>query len=94
MPIACWRLEDLRFEFGSSFIKPEAAMEFTQLAELVKEQPKSSLSIFGHADPIGLDENNKKLSGRRAAAVYAMLTRKTEIFEDIYSQTGKYTAPA
>jgi len=93
MPIACWRLEDLRFEFGSSFIKPEAAMEFTQLAELVKERPEAPLSIFGHADPIGLDENNKKLSGRRAAAVYAMLTRKTEIFEDIYSQTGKYTAP-
>ena len=93
MPIACWRLEDLRFDFGSSFIKPEAAEEFAQLAELVKERPEAPLSIFGHADPIGLDENNKKLSGRRAAAVYAMLTRQTEIFEDIYSQIGKYTAP-
>ena len=35
MPIACWRLEDLRFEFGTSFIKSEAASEFTHLAELV-----------------------------------------------------------
>jgi hypothetical protein len=91
--IACWRLEDLRFEFGSSFIKPEAAVEFAQLAELVKGHPDAPLSIFGHADPVGLDENNKTLSGRRAASVYGILTRRTEIWEDIYSQGGKYTAP-
>lgn len=91
--IACWKLEDLRFEFGSSFIRSEAAAEFAELAVLVQEHPDAPLSIFGHADPVGLDENNKALSGRRAASVYGMLTRRTEIWEDIYSQEGRYAAP-
>ena len=93
MAIACWKMEDLRFEFGSSFIKPGAAEEFAELAALVKEHPEAPLSIFGHADPVGMDEPNKVLSGRRAASVYGMLTRRTEIWEDIYNQGGEYAAP-
>ncbi len=92
IPIGCWRLEDLRFEFGSSFIAPDAALEFAHLAELAAEHKGARLSVFGHADPTGFDENNKKLGGRRAASVYAALIRRPEIWEDIYSQEGKYTA--
>ena len=28
VPLACWRLEDVRFEFDSSLIKPEAKAEW------------------------------------------------------------------
>jgi hypothetical protein len=85
-PIACWRMDDLRFDFDSSFVKPEAQLEFSALAVLWNGAGKPPLSIFGHADPVGDDEYNKKLSGRRATAIYAVLTRKTELWEQLYSQ--------
>ncbi|MBI1926570.1 peptidoglycan-binding protein [Candidatus Poribacteria bacterium] len=93
LPIACWRVDDIRFEFDSSFVKPDISAEMTLLAKLVREHPGAPASVFGHADPVGNDDYNKKLSGRRAAAIYGMLTRNTEIWEDIYSQSGEFTSP-
>jgi hypothetical protein len=85
LPIACWRLEDLRFDFDSSFVRPEAAEEMAALAGLRKEHPGAGASIFGHADPVGDDDYNKKLSGRRAIAIYALLTRDVARWEKLYS---------
>jgi hypothetical protein len=42
VPVACWRVEDLRFEFDSSFITPAIKTELEHLAKLVKEHPPSS----------------------------------------------------
>jgi hypothetical protein len=95
IPVACWRVEDLRFEFDSSFVTPEIKTELAELAKLVKDHPPSSksngkpgcpLSVFGHADPVGNDDYNKQLSGRRATAIYAMLTRDTNLWEKLFSQ--------
>src|SRR2546430_17519794 len=77
LPVACWRLEDLRFAFDSSLIKPDAEAELTSLAALWHEAGEPPLSIFGRADPGGGRKNNKKLSGRRAQAGYCLLTRDT-----------------
>jgi hypothetical protein len=94
IPIACWRLDDIRFDFDSSVIKPDVENELKILAELVRQHPPSSktslkpgcpLSIFGHADPTGRDDYNKQLSGRRAKAIYALLTRRTDLWEQLYS---------
>lgn len=92
-PVACLRVDDIRFEFDSSFIGPKVADELKLLAQLRKDSPGILASVFGHADPVGDDLYNKQLSGRRSAAVYALLIRKIEIWEDIYSQTGKFTNP-
>ncbi len=95
LPVACWRVDDLRFEFDSSFIGAGIAAELMHLRQLIQDHPPSSksdplpgcpLSIFGHADPTGSDDYNKQLSGRRAAAIYALLTRNTGIWEKLYSQ--------
>lgn len=83
--VACWRLEDIRFEFASSFIRPEATDEFAQLASLRAANPGAPISIFGHADPVGGDELNKRLSGRRATAVYALLLRDVAAWETLYN---------
>ena len=96
-PIACWGIGDARFNFASSFVRPKIAEDAASLADLIQTLTerlgsRPLASVFGHADPIGNDEFNKALSGRRAAAIYALLTRRTEIWEDIYSQKGKYTA--
>jgi len=109
IPLACWKIEDLRFEFGSSVILPEAKEDLPLLAELIDAhskpargagQPRSpaavtpQATVFGHADPVGDDDFNKRLSGRRAAAVYGMLTRRDEVWEDLFSNTRKFALPA
>src|SRR6266446_7275912 len=75
IPFACWRADDLRFEFDSSIVRPEIADEMKHLFWLVSQHPGCPLAVFGHADPVGNDDYNKTLSGRRAMVIYAMLTR-------------------
>ncbi len=66
VPIACWKLEDIRFAFDSSFVTPEAATELQALRDLRNQfsqkgppsSPQTStqyppITIFGHADPVG-----------------------------------------
>ena len=98
VPVACFRVDNIRFKFDSSFIQPGIEAELKHLAELLKKHPPTSiaktatppesvgcpLSIFGHADPVGDDEYNKQLSGRRAAAVYGLLTRDVELWDELF----------
>jgi hypothetical protein len=85
--VACWRMDDIRFAFASSFIQPNAAEEFALLATLMSAHPNAPLSLFGHADPVGTDEYNKRLSGRRVTAVYATLTRDPAKWETIFNNS-------
>jgi hypothetical protein len=84
LPIACWRLEDLRFDFDSSFVRPEAALEMAAFATLRLAHAGAPASLFGHADPVGSDDYNKTLSGRRALAVYGLLIRDVAGWEKLY----------
>jgi len=84
-PIACWRMNDARFEFDSSFILPEAARELAVLARMVTLQPDAPLSIFGHADPVGKDEYNLVLGARRAKVLHGLMLRDPEIWESLFS---------
>jgi len=94
-PLACWRIEDIRFAFDASFPLPPISEEMSELKKLIDkhtlkdprtEAPcKPSLSIFGHADPTGNDDYNKRLSGRRATAIYGVLTRDTELWEELFA---------
>ncbi len=100
IPIACFRIDDVRFKFDSSFILPSIAPELKALARLLaKDANKGApLSIFGHADPTfegnfergsstaqSGDDYNKVLSGRRAIAVYALLIRDPSFWNTLYS---------
>src|SRR5215470_18082844 len=67
VPIACFRVDDIRFAFGSSFVmsdptdeKNDIRAELKLLVNLLKDHPQSPLSIFGHADPVGNDDPNKQ----------------------------------
>lgn len=82
IPIACWRVDDIRFAFDSSFVNADPAetdnpndirAELAHLARLVQDHRGSPLSVFGHADPVGSDDYNKLLSGRRAKVIYGLL---------------------
>jgi OmpA family len=86
--VACWRMDDVRFDFDSSFVRPEAKKELGMLRNVVDEHPDHPLSVFGHADPTGDDAYNKTLSGRRARAVCALLVRDAGAWEDLYSHAA------
>ena len=91
--IGCLRLTNRGFAFDSSIVAPESKTRFTKFANLMlglKERDEAAAkrfppcAVFGHADPTGKDDYNKTLSGRRALAVYAVLTRKVEIWDDLF----------
>jgi hypothetical protein len=86
-PTACVRLDNGRFSFDSSF--PHATMS-GDLARLQGLRPFGAdgekIAIFGHADPTGTDEYNKTLSGRRAKAIYGLLIRSPELWDQLHQQ--------
>ena len=86
LPLACWRCDDIRFDFDSSFVRPEIANELRMLADLREKHSGATISIFGHADPVGDDLYNKQLSGRRATVIYGLLTRDADLWENLYQQ--------
>ena len=86
IPWACWKVEDICFDFDRAFVRPDAKVGFAELAKLCQKHPDSPLTIFGHADPVGQDQYNKELSERRAKAVYAVLTRDVGLWEQIYQK--------
>ncbi len=81
--LACFKLEDTCFEFDSSFIMPEAATEIKNLSRLKQKHGNALLSVFGHADPTGNEDYNKKLSGQRALAMYSLLIRDVSSWETL-----------
>ena len=95
VPKGCFKVEDLLFDFGSSFVRPEIAVHLPKLAQLRADNKVQDpatgadifppLSVFGHADPVGNDDFNKQLSGRRATAIYAMLVRDVDLWEQLFS---------
>jgi hypothetical protein len=86
--IACWRMDDTGFEFGSTFVRSDTCDDFAALANLYRQYPGAPMSVFGHADPVGDDSFNKQISGRRAQSIYAILVRDTAIWESLYTAAG------
>ena len=89
IPVACWRVDDIRFAFDSAFVDADYSTdpadtpddiraELQHLVALLQDHPDCPLSVFGHADPVGTDDYNKLLSGRRAMAIYALLIFNTD----------------
>lgn len=83
-PVACWRLSHALFEFDSSVVLPGVRDSSPRFAASVAAHPQALASVFGHADPTGTDEINKVLSGRRAKAVFGMLVRDPDVWEQLF----------
>jgi outer membrane protein OmpA-like peptidoglycan-associated protein len=75
LPGDCWTARDVHFRFGSSFPVPALQRELARLAQMLRAQTGCRVSIFGHTDSTGAESYNKELSGRRAHAIQALLTR-------------------
>jgi hypothetical protein len=82
--VAAVPVEDVRFEFDSSFLLPDATRALERVAPLRERLSGTRMTVFGHADRVGDDAYNKRLAGRRARSVYAVLIRDGAIWEDLF----------
>ena len=64
------------FDFDRSVVRPGEASKLDELAAKVKGRTFDRLDAVGHADRIGANDYNLKLSKRRADAVQAYLVGK------------------
>lgn len=70
---------DLLFEFDQAKLRPQAEPKLRQVARLLRMDPERRVVLEGHADTIGGDDYNLKLSERRAEAVRTWLVQQGHI---------------
>ncbi len=68
-----YRLNDIYFDFNSIELKPESKIVIEEFAGFLNDNPTLKVSIQGHTDNIGNEEDNLELSQERAKAVYDYL---------------------
>ncbi len=69
-------LADVLFDFDQSVLKPQGKMHLDNLIGQIKGLDVEVVIVIGHADWIGTDAYNQKLSERRANAVKAYLVNQ------------------
>ena len=70
---ATYRLNDIYFATASYELTPESKMIIDGFIEFLSETPGIKVSIHGHTDDVGNDEDNLVLSHSRAKSVYDYL---------------------
>lgn len=66
---------DITFDFDRADVRGEFTPSIQQLAYTLRRHPGMWVDVVGHADAIGSDEYNQRLSERRAFAVSTLLRR-------------------
>ncbi len=69
-------LNNVFFDFDKTTLKPESFPELNRIVALMTDKPGMQIEIAGHADAIGTEEYNLRLSERRAKAVAKYLADK------------------
>ena len=67
---------DVLFDFGRAQLKPEGQQKLDELAGRISDANLEAVVATGHADRIGKDDSNQKLSEARATAVKDYLQGK------------------
>ncbi|MEW6555776.1 MAG: OmpA family protein [Elusimicrobiota bacterium] len=67
------------FDSGKSELKPTAFTPLNEVVKLMQDYPENKVLIEGHTDSYGSNAYNKKLSEKRAQAVYNMLITKYDV---------------
>ncbi len=74
-------VREIRFATNSAQILPESAAVLSQIARVLKDDPKLELIIEGHTDNVGGPDFNLDLSRKRAEAVKRWLADKEGVSE-------------
>jgi OOP family OmpA-OmpF porin len=67
---------DVLFEFDKATLRPEGREKLDELADRIRDAQVESVLAVGHADRIGPDQYNEKLSAARAESVKEYLAQK------------------
>jgi OOP family OmpA-OmpF porin len=73
------RLVGLTFQSGQDVVRPQYRALLEKLRQAADVFPRSQITIEGHTDSYGGDENNLALSRRRAEAVSAFMTSQLSV---------------
>jgi outer membrane protein OmpA-like peptidoglycan-associated protein len=73
------RLVGLTFQSGQDVVRPAYRALLEKVRQAAEVFPRSQLTVEGHTDSYGGDENNLALSRRRAEAVSAFLTTELNV---------------
>jgi len=77
---------DVLFDFDKSVIKPDGKSKLDDLSQKIRAINLEVVIAIGHADSIGTDAYNQKLSVRRAESVKAYLVSKGVEPNRIYTE--------
>jgi outer membrane protein OmpA-like peptidoglycan-associated protein len=73
------RLVGLTFQSGQDVVRPAYRQLLEKVQQAAEVFPRSQITVEGHTDSYGGDENNLALSRRRAEAVSAYLTTELNV---------------
>jgi outer membrane protein OmpA-like peptidoglycan-associated protein len=73
------RLVGLTFQSGQDVVRPAYRQLLQKVQQAAEVFPRSQITVEGHTDSYGGDENNLALSRRRAEAVSAYLTAELNV---------------
>ena len=82
------------FDFDKAVLKPEAQSKLSDLVEKMKTISVEVVIAVGHADSVGSDAYNQRLSLRRAEAVKKFLVSKGVEANRIYTEGKGESSPA
>ncbi len=71
---ACRGIAATTFDFGRSFVRREAIVPMASIAQELHQDDGQLAWLFGHTDLSGPEKLNKRLSERRAEALFAVFT--------------------
>jgi OOP family OmpA-OmpF porin len=77
---------DVLFDFDKSVIKPEGRSKLDDIANKVKGVNLEVVIAIGHADSVGSDAYNQRLSVRRAESVKAYMVSKGIETNRVYTE--------
>lgn len=80
--------QNVKFETRSANLKPESAAVLDEVADLMRRYPAYRLTIEGHTDNVGTEENNLALSQFRAGACRLYLIEEAGIAEQRINSRG------
>ncbi|MBC7922689.1 MAG: OmpA family protein [Ferruginibacter sp.] len=69
-------LRNIYFHTGQATFQPDSYAELRKLEKVMKQNPGYQVEISGHTDQVGNNQQNQRLSQRRAEAVVNYLTQK------------------
>jgi hypothetical protein len=83
----CREIVATTFDFGRSFFRREGIPALAMIAEELQQDDGQVAWIFGHTDKAGPDLLNKRLSERRAKAIFAVLTHDFAKWDEMWRGT-------